>query len=240
MLLLDVGNSRVKWAFVRDGKWLHSGAVDNSELVTLKTVFAQLPIPSRIVVSNVAGEEMQQRVYSLFAQWNSAITLVMACEQQCGVTNGYQMPSQLGSDRWAALIAAWHDVQGACIVVNCGTATTVDAVSQQGKFLGGIILPGMQLMHRSLVTHTAQLNTLPGELSNFPVNTADAIHTGIVRATLGAVEKQFELLASSDAKVQCVLGGGSAEQLAPHLNLPFQYIDNLVLRGLQIIGEERV
>ncbi len=239
MLLLDVGNSRCKWALAQGGAWTHQGVVGNTEWIVLQHAFAALPVPARILVSNVAGEAMAQRLRTICAKWECPLEFVTASAERCGVRNGYEHPERLGSDRWAALIAAWHRVRGACLVVNCGTATTVDALSAQGEFLGGLILPGVSLMQHSLATNTAQLLAEQGTLQDFPRNTADAIHSGMLRATLGAVEHQFGLLRSRHAGARCLLGGGAAEVVRPHLDLPLERVDNLVLKGLQIIGESK-
>jgi type III pantothenate kinase len=239
VLLLDVGNSRCKWALVRDGVWLHQGVAGNTEWVALQHAFAALPAPTRILVSNVAGEAMAQRLRSICAEWRSPLEFVRAEAERCGVRNCYQDPERLGSDRWAALIAAWSHVRGACLVVNCGTATTVDALSARGEFLGGLILPGVSLMQHSLATNTAQLLAEQGTLQDFPQNTADAIHSGMMRATLGAIRHQFGLLRSRHDGVRCLLGGGAAGVVQPHLELPLERVDSLVLKGLQIIGEAK-
>lgn len=239
MLLLDVGNSRCKWALVQDGSWMHQGATDNGEWAALQSAFAALPPPARILVSNVAGEAVAQRLRAVCAGWASPLEFVTARAEQCGVRNGYQQPERLGSDRWAALIAAWNRVRGACLVVNCGTATTVDALSAQGEFLGGLILPGTGLMQRSLAANTAQLVAEQGTLQDFPRNTADAIHSGMLRATQGAIRYQFDLLRTRYGAVRCLLGGGAADVVQPHLDLPLERMDNLVLKGLQIIGESK-
>ena len=240
MLLLDVGNSRCKWALVRDGQSTHRGAFNNTEWSALQQVFAQLPRPARILVSNVAGAAMAERLRALCAPWDCPLVFVAAQKQQCGVRNGYQQPHRLGSDRWAALIAAWQRVRGACLVVNCGTATTVDALSAEGEFIGGLILPGLYLMQQSLLGNAAQLAEKTGTLCDFPLNTADAMHSGVLRATLGAIEHQYSLLASSFADARCVLSGGAAERVRPYLVMPLDHVDNLVLHGLQIIGENKV
>jgi type III pantothenate kinase len=211
----------------------------NTEWIALQQAFAALPSPSRILVSNVAGEAMEQRLRSVCAGWKCPLEFVTARVEQCGVRNGYQQPERLGSDRWAALIAAWSQVQGACLVLNCGTATTVDALSAQGEFLGGLILPGISLMQHSLATNTAQLIAEHGTLQDFPRNTADAIHSGMLRATLGAIRYQFDLLQARFGAVRCLLGGGAADVVQPHLDLPLERVDNLVLTGLQIIGETK-
>ncbi|TNC97984.1 MAG: type III pantothenate kinase [Gallionellaceae bacterium] len=240
MLLLDIGNSRIKWALVQEGSQVSLGAIDNAASVSLQQAFARLPVPSRILVSNVAGEDAAKRVRELGVAWGRSVDFVSAKPEQCGVRNAYAQPQRLGSDRWAALIAAWHEVRGACLVVNCGTATTVDALSAQGEFLGGLILPGLDMMQRSLAAGTAQLEETEGSLSDFPLNTADAIHSGVIRATLGAIESQFLLLRCKEAGARCVLSGGASTKVMPHLSMPFDHVDNLVLRGLQIIGESEV
>lgn len=236
MLLLDVGNSRCKWALVRDGAWVRQGVADNGEPDALRYAFRDLPPCSRILVSNVAGADMAQRVSAACAGWACSPEFVTAQAEQCGVRNSYQQPGQLGSDRWAALIAAWKRVGGACLVVSCGTATTIDALSPSGEFLGGLILPGLGLMRRSLAANTAQLGAEPGTLREFPRNTADAIYSGMLRATLGAIDHQFGLLRRHGAAI-CLLGGGAAGEVQPHLDVPLQRVDNLVLEGLQVIGE---
>jgi type III pantothenate kinase len=237
MLLLDIGNSRIKWALVIDGRQAYLGAFDHSALLSFLSEFANIPVPSRILVSNVAGEAVATRVREIAAAWARPVEFVKAQAEQGGVRNRYIQPQRLGSDRWAALIAAWHAVRGACLVVTCGTATTVDALSEQGDFLGGLILPGIDMMQRSLATGTAQLEATGGGLKCFPLNTADAIQSGAIRATLGAIESQFLLLRTTQAGARCVLSGGAAVKVSPHLSMPFNHVENLVLRGLQIIGE---
>jgi type III pantothenate kinase len=164
------------------------------------------------------------------------VNFVAAQAELCGVRNLYDQPEQLGSDRWAALIAAWHQVRRACLVVNCGTATTIDALSAQGEFIGGLILPGLTLMQQSLSQGTAQLSVSKGVVQNFPRNTADAIASGVLRATLGAIEHQFTLL-QVDGEAVCILTGGAADPLMHFLQMPVQFEKNLVLKGLQLIGE---
>ncbi len=236
MLLLDVGNSRCKWVRTENGVCTHHGVTDNTEWPELQQNLAALPAPARVIVSNVAGEALEQRLRTLCAQWGAPVEFVVACAEQCGVVNGYEEPTRLGCDRWVALIAAWRRMGRACLVVNCGTATTVDALSDKGEFLGGLILPGITLMQQSLVRNAAQLREAEGHLQDFPRNTADAIHSGVIRATLGAIEQQYALLDAAETAV-CVLSGGAAGQIQGDLGMPVQRVDNLVLEGLQIIGE---
>ena len=239
MLLLDVGNSRCKWARIENGEWAQSGVVSNTEWLTLQRNFDLLSAPSRIIISNVGGETMAQCMRNICAKWPVPVEFVVARKVQCGVSNAYEDAAKLGSDRWAALIAAWQHFRRACLVVNCGTATTVDALSDEGEFLGGLILPGVTLMQQSLLHNAAQLQEMDGIVQDFPRNTTDAIHSGIVRATVGAIEHQYTLLKSpgSAERIACILSGGAAGQIEKHLGMPAKRVDNLVLEGLKIIGE---
>jgi type III pantothenate kinase len=126
-------------------------------------------------------------------------------------------------------------------VVNCGTATTIDTLSGQGEFLGGLIVPGVELMQHSLSAATDQLKSRlvkqeRGEYVPLPRNTDDALFSGAVQATCGAIERQYALL--DDAAAPVVFSGGAARVLQKHLNLPVNVADNLVLQGLLLIARE--
>ena len=238
MLLLDVGNSRIKWAQVKEGQWLRQGAAGIAEWPMLQQVFATLPQPHKILASNVAGDEAAQQVRAACSPWHCLVEFISAKAAQCGVRNTYDQPAQLGSDRWAALIAAWHHERAACLVVSCGTATTVDALSGAGEFLGGLILPGLDMMRRSLAAGTAQLEAADGNWREFPRNTADAMTSGAIQTTVGAILRQYELLGVPGAR--CLLSGGAAGSVQPYLGMPLLRMDNLVLQGLQIIGQQNL
>ncbi len=235
LLLIDAGNSRVKWALVKGQQWLQQGIVENAQMAELRNTFSALSPPQKIIASNVAGQPIAQQLRAACAAWTVPIEFIAAKNQQCGVRNTYQHAEQLGSDRWAALIAARQQQRMASLVVNCGTATTVDALSAAGEFLGGLILPGLDMMRRSLTIDTAQLPKAEGQWQPFPRNTADAIVSGAVQATVGAIHLQFAALASQ-GEARCILSGGAADQIQPHLQIPLERDDYLVLRGLQIIG----
>jgi len=236
MLLLDAGNSRIKWALVEGGQIVQQGAAGIAEWPMLRQAFATLPQPHKILVSNVVGEEAARQLRAACAAWDCPVEFIGAQAEQCGVCNGYERPAQLGSDRWAALIAAWHHERAACLVVSCGTATTIDVLSDKGEFLGGLILPGLDMMRRSLAAGTAQLEMDEGSWREFPRNTADAIASGAIQATVGAILRQHELLGVPAAR--CLLSGGAADSVQAHIGLPLLRVDNLVLQGLHIIGQE--
>ncbi len=240
-LLIDAGNTCIKWALVKEADWLRNGVVPIAQASELSHHFAAIKNIQQIWVSNVAGEEIAQHIRNIGTDKSGRLHFVVARQAQCGVRNGYANASQLGSDRWAALIAAWHLVQGKCLVVNSGTATTIDTLSGQGEFLGGLILPGVELMQRSLVAAAVQLKSAQGEYVPFPLNSADALYSGAIQASCGAIERQYTLLNDDSAPV--VLSGGAAGLLQPYLNqklfsVPPRIVDNLVLQGLLLMAQE--
>ncbi|MDW7534585.1 MAG: type III pantothenate kinase [Candidatus Nitrotoga sp.] len=240
ILLIDAGNSRVKWAMVEGETWLREGTLLHRDMPTLGAEFSGLPSPDRILVSNVAGDVMAQLLGAACAIWRCQVEFIVARVAECGVRNLYECPAQLGCDRWATLIAAWDRVRAPCLVVNCGTATTIDTLSLTGEFLGGLILPGLSMLEASLTAGAAQLGQIEGGAwYRFPRNTADAILSGAIQATVGAVRLQFEAMAQA-GDCHCVLSGGGADSLQSYLELPVIRVDNLVLRGLQIIGSQKI
>ncbi|MDZ4201467.1 MAG: type III pantothenate kinase [Gallionella sp.] len=233
-LLIDAGNTRIKWAWVNGETWLNDGALPLEQVGELARQLAAVTGVRQVWVSNVAGDALARPLRNLYP--DAATRFVAARPSQCGVRNGYDDPARLGSDRWAALIAAWHLVRGRCLVVNSGTATTIDTLSSSAEFSGGLILPGVDLMQRSLGLATAQLDPAPGCYTPLPRNTADAMLSGAIQASCGAIERQHALL--NDPSAMVVLSGGNADRLKEQLNLPLLTVDNLTLRGLLLIAQE--
>lgn len=238
-LLIDAGNTRIKWALVNGNDWVRSGVLPVGQANELPALFAGSQDILQVWASNVAGEEVAHHIRNISAG-RLQPHFIGAQQTLCGVRNGYSNAAQLGSDRWAALIAAWNLVQRKCLVVNCGTAITIDALSGEGEFLGGLILPGLEVMQRSLIAAADQLKTglVPEhrEYVKFPLNTADALFSGAVQAVCGAIQRQYALLEDDESPV--VLSGGSAGTLREILNLPLRVVDNLVLQGLLLISRE--
>ncbi|MDD5612087.1 MAG: type III pantothenate kinase, partial [Gallionella sp.] len=147
-LLIDAGNTRIKLATVTEGRWSPVQAVMTGESDGLAACLANFLAGGvqQVWVSNVAGSKVGQLIATACASANLTPRFIASQARQCGVGNGYVRPEQLGCDRWAALIAAWHQLGSACLVVNSGTATTIDALSARGEFIGGLILPGVELM----------------------------------------------------------------------------------------------
>ncbi|HET9699363.1 MAG TPA: type III pantothenate kinase, partial [Burkholderiales bacterium] len=196
ILAVDAGNTRIKWGLHDGSAWKATGAVPHADRDQLAAAWSGLDAPERIVVSNVAGDRAGSFLRGGFGDWDAEQLWVRSRAEQCGVRNAYLDPGQLGSDRWASLIAARRLEAGPCLVVTAGTALTVDALSGGGCFLGGIIVPGVGLMKRALAGNTAGLREEPGAVQDFPRSTADAIESGAVQALAGAVERMAALLAA--------------------------------------------
>lgn len=235
-LLLDVGNSRIKWGIFDNSQWLAEGVMATSEAGRLAGICAPIDDIDAIVGANVAGQDLSRLIDSTLSERGKPrwIKSSKAC---CGVVNLYDNPAQLGVDRWAALIAARSLRDAACLVVTAGTATTADVLDQHGVFQGGLIFPGDALMRSALAERTAQLPLANGSFVTTPRNTADAIASGCLNAQLGAVERMFELIADRPSAI-CLLNGGGAASLEKRLRIPTLRVDNLVLKGLAIIAAD--
>jgi type III pantothenate kinase len=181
----------------------------------------------------VAGAQVRAQIEQALAPWSLRPEWVVSRREQCGVLSRYAVPEQLGADRWAALIGARARHTGACVVVNAGTAVTIDALTPAGEFLGGLILPGPELMAQALADGTAGLPRQPGQFEVFPTSTANAIFTGAVQAACGAIERvERALAAAGHSEPQIVISGGSGELVAARLGRPVTLAPNLVLEGL--------
>ena len=236
-LLIDAGNSRVKWGWHDGATWRNFATVSLIEFAAggqdINPFAATHENPSGIVISNVAGDGAHQLLVNWTSIFDAEPRWVRGQVAQCGVTNSYEQPGQLGPDRWAALIAARALVSGACVVVNAGTATTVDLLSADGVFEGGLILPGVDLMRFVLHEHTGKLPIQDGHFVGRPRNTLDAIETGCRHAQAGAVERMLRLAGPG---AQCLVSGGAGPALVERLDVPCRYVENLVLEGLARIA----
>lgn len=235
ILLLDAGNTRIKWRVLDEGGMRAEGALGHHQLAELESAIAAHPAIARMVGTNVAGAEIAHGIEHMLAARGLAASWVRASRECCGVRNHYAQPAQLGADRWAALVGARSMHTGACLVVCAGTATTVDVLDAGGNFQGGIILPGVDVMRHSLAGNTAQLALANGAFSLLPRNTADAIESGCLQAQTGAVERMFAQLAQQPDAL-CLLSGGAADRFAPLLGIPLRRFENLVLHGLSVIA----
>ncbi|MCK4586587.1 MAG: type III pantothenate kinase [Gammaproteobacteria bacterium] len=257
VLLIDAGNSSLKWALCRNGS-LETGdpvVYRRSSLVGQLTetwqFFAKENISlSRIILSNVAG----QQVFDALCQWRDkalvvkeagdvSIEVVVAQTSAYGVINAYKQPEALGADRWAGLVAARHYVKGNACIVSCGSALTVDILTADGVHVGGIIAPGWEMMESSLVANTKGITSGDSEVPELlGQTTQQAVQAGISAASVGAVKYIVQRYQEKMGIVlTCVITGGAAPLLLPKL-LSLEPASNFlhepvwVLKGLAIIS----
>jgi type III pantothenate kinase len=237
VLAIDAGNTRIKWG-VHDGRrWKATGAIETAKAARLHESFRVAMPVARAVATNVAGKKAHDAIAAACRKAKVAVTFIRGEARRLGVANGYKDAAQLGADRWVALVAAHHATAGHKLVVNAGTALTIDALSADGRFLGGVIVPGPALMRKSLDSATAALREAPGKVRDFPSNTPDAITTGAVIACAGAIDRMAAAMgARGSPPGLIILSGGAAKELVPALRLPHELHDNLVLDGLQLIA----
>lgn len=249
-LLIDVGNSAVKWSwfdggeFAAGGRQLHRGAGDLTAL--LVAGWGELGRGRRAVGCNVAADAVRQAVDAAARKIGIGRVEWLTSQDRSAspveLISGYRDPAQLGADRWHAMLGAIRARPGTSIVVvNAGTAITADCVHSTGatsaRFVGGCIAPGARLMHESLSQRAAGLPLSDGEPMAFPDSTASAIATGVLDAQAGLVERVWTRFAQRlDAMPQVLLAGGNASQLVTALPTALRAAveDNLVLRGLAV------
>ena len=241
ILAIDAGNSRVKWGWLEEEtpsglRWSSVSSVSLIEFAASSDHVNPFSItheaPERIVISNVAGEGAEQLLVNWTSVFEAESYWLHGEPERCGVRNRYENPGQLGPDRWAALVAARAVHHGPALVVNAGTATTVDMLAGDGTFLGGAILPGVELMRFVLHEHTGRLPIQQGEYREAPRNTVDAIETGCRHAQAGAIERMYRTLREIEENPLCIVSGGAGAALIDQIAAPRRYVENLVLEGL--------
>lgn len=233
-VLIDAGNTGLKWAAVEDGKWLAQGRCDYADWSALR---AHLAPGSRCFIASVTTAANEARLAALLEA--AAIDSVWLQAEHAfeDLRNSYLNPGQLGVDRWMGLIGARGRTRSPALVVSVGTAMTVDALSADGVFLGGVIVPGVTLMRQALLQGTAQVAAAAGQWQAFPRTTADAVHSGIVAALCGAILAQYSRLGEvAGTAPVCLLTGGDAETVLPRLGVPAELVPGLILEGINRVA----
>lgn len=247
ILLVDLGNTRLKWALLTDGKLgLQHALLYRPESLSgeLDRVWSAVKPPRAIYLVSVAATGITQGVIDWAARaWGCRAEQLQSARRGGGVVNGYTRPESLGVDRWMAMIGAYHLVGSALCVVDCGTALTCDAIDSHGAHLGGVIAPGQAMMRRALLHNTAGIAMEEGATpaSDWGQDTAGCVVAGAVQASVALIERMVKKLQSQlGVPVTAVLTGGDAEQLLPLLSFPCRYEADLVLQGIAcIVAEQR-
>ncbi|NOX43269.1 MAG: type III pantothenate kinase [Gammaproteobacteria bacterium] len=268
-LLIDLGNTRLKWASYHNMQMVTTGGYKyntDQMLASFSREWGNIAKPDKICVSSDVDFHLaNQLIQWIDAHWGMRVHIITPKDQAYGVKNAYENPLQLGSDRWAALVAVKNNIKQAAIIVDCGTAITIDAITDTGVHQGGLILPGLQLMQDSLLKGTHKIETVFGHnivnskellLPSLASNTIDGIrngvHTAVVSFICSAVEyihstlskptlpaqpsrKQSSTNQSNNVQIANIITGGDADTLLPFLEKSFLHRPQLVLEGLAII-----
>jgi type III pantothenate kinase len=254
-LLIDIGNSRCKWALAASGnamgvpaRFVASGylAPDDHLDAQLDSIGGIAGVPQSAVVVCVGGKDIMNAVLDAAQdRWpRLAIRHFKTTARAFGVTNAYAQADTLGADRWAALIAAHALVpQRDVVIADCGTAVTLDVLNAGGLHLGGYILPGLKMMREALHRGTASLPLADGQGASLAParNTRDAIGGGALLGVAAAIEAVVHARAgNSGAATECLLTGGDAGEVAKNLAISCRYEPDLVLKGLAIAAGAEV
>ena len=250
ILLVDAGNNSCKWAVTQQGQWLQRGRFMHEGAVTpelFAAAWSELNGVERVVVSNVAGKGLGHALRDwVKGAWSLDVEFLTPRRRLLGVTNAYAYPQRLGADRWAAMLAAHANMDGAVCIVDCGSAITIDALGANGEHKGGLILPGLHMMRRSLVdnAHGISENVLSdagdGAVSILATDTQGAVAGGVLYAAVAFIERvSADLAAVIPDRLTRVITGGDAQKLLPLLNGDYMHEPDLVLQGLALYAGTR-
>jgi type III pantothenate kinase len=248
ILVIDVGNTRLKWAWLTNTGLSDQQAIvhrDAKPGIWTTALFESGQKPTRVLVSNVAGPAMAKTLTQLAQKkFGVKIELITAAQEFHGLTNGYLDPFLLGADRWLALIGAWTLARSALCVVDAGTAVKVDSVDANGQHLGGLIAPGIHMMREALMSKTSDIAkaaehstpSLAGVLAN---NTIGAVSRGAVFALAGMADRAAETIEqNTGARPKLFITGGDAGIITGSMRSRGEIVPDLVLQGLAVIASQ--
>ena len=238
-LLLDGGNSQLKWAWVENGTFSEVGRAPYRDLTQLGEEWLQFADEDvKIVGCAVCGSVKKAMVEE---QLTRPVEWLSSMPQALGIRNHYRRPEEHGSDRWFNALGSRRFTQNACVVVGCGTAITTDALTEDNHYLGGTIMPGFHLMKEAMALKTANLNRPIGKVYPFPTTTPNAIASGMMDAVCGALMMMHGRLKDKTGEgkpVDIIITGGGAARVVQALPESFVHdnqvkiVDNLVIHGL--------
>ena len=241
-LLIDVGNTNLNWGLhdgdaITETGLLAMNQFDDSGLSNIRTGNTSI---QHVAAATVSNDALTKKLCALTeTRFGVKLELVATQSEFLGVSCAYEDPQQLGVDRWAAIVAAWNQNRKPVVIVDCGTAITVDAVDASGKHLGGWIAPGLSLMQRNLVQNTSRVPAATGAFKIGPATgTADAVFSGSVLAAAGFIDNALVKLQSFGNQFDCIITGGDAMFLQQHLAADFDHQQHLVLEGVKLLAGE--
>lgn len=244
-LLVDIGNSRVKWAILDKDGLSPSQSFQRSKTgikAALNKAWKSLTDIKAVYVANVGGDKLGQQLSEWTEKhWDLTPKTILSEQKRFGVTNAYDEPGKLGIDRWLSLIAARQHARQAQCIIDCGTAMTIDIVTKTGQHQGGMILPGLSLMRSSLAANTDALTEDEGEneFKTLAANTYSAIQAGTLYSVTATLERIIsDLKLSFKDQIRFIITGGDAEHLLPLLPDDLHHYPDIVLKGLAFYARQ--
>jgi type III pantothenate kinase len=246
-LLVDIGNSRIKWSSrnARGPGRLHAAVYTKENVgACLDAEWHKLKRPGQVWVANVAGKSVAgQLTRWTMAHWHIKPRFAAVSGTSGKIRNAYAEPGRLGVDRWLAMIATWHKYGAAACIVDCGTAVTIDGLDGTGRHLGGLILPGVSMMRQALYQNARGISASPKGrvLQGLAKNTSEGVVTGCTMAIVALIDRSVKTLRKDViGRLTCVITGGAAREIMPLLAARFVHEPLLVLEGLAVMFEGKL
>lgn len=247
---MDIGNSRIKWGVLEDDGIRRTGHISQQKIREQGLAALTSKLPRRVdavFASNVAGASFATRLSGVIGMHcNVDVHFARTESHACGVSNSYRQARRLGVDRWVAMIGAWAEVGDACLIVDAGTAVTIDALDESGQHLGGQIIPGVSLMAETLAGQTSDIPNIRRRaasqgrgLEMFANTTAGAVGHGALNALVGAIERAAQVMQENSHSATIILTGGDASRILKSLGEEPIHRPHLVLQGLVALLEDR-
>ncbi|MCB2428321.1 type III pantothenate kinase [Methylophaga pinxianii] len=239
ILLVDIGNSQIKWATIQSkvlAESQHFSRPKTGVKAALNKAWKPLDGIEAVFVSNVAGDKVATQLSEwVEKQWKLTPIFVQSEKRRFGVTNAYEQPETLGVDRWLAIVAGRQHARQVTCIIDCGTAITVDIVTEKGQHQGGLIVPGLSLMKQMLTDNTDALSNVAqeSEFNLLATNTHSAVQAGTLYMVTATLENLInDLQQNFKDEIRFLITGGDAEELIPLLPQPLLHEPDLVLKGL--------
>ncbi len=238
-LFVDVGNTALKWRFRQGEKVEQGGCRHGRDWPAVVDVLLQgSDQVDAIWIASVAGPSADTEIAGLLAD-RTGVTpcFYYSCGQDFGVQNCYPEPRKLGVDRWVAMIEG-HQRFGASIIIDCGSALTIDAVNEKGEFLGGYIVPGLGMLRTALLRDTSDVHIEPAAARPaLGRSTGECVHNGLLRMSVAFVtEVVVELRQVLEDTCKVLVTGGDAPKLTGAFQFEFLHMPDLVLDGLERVA----
>ena len=238
ILEIDAGNTRIKWRIFLDDIIQSRGAVDHKDLESWLKELDQILLLDKIRMSSVADRDTVKRIALYSSQRNCLFFEAKSEKETAGVFCGYVDPSTMGVDRWMAVVAAYNRFRLPCVIVDAGSAITLDVVDGSGQHLGGYIMPGLEMAQEALLAGTKNVNIKLLDMKN-PVcllpgqSTQQCVIRGQLLMLKSMVESIVEKTQNEKMTTQVILTGGNGEQLATIFDNLVYFEPDLVLDGLK-------